>query len=248
LLLACLFLSTIGGVIGFAVGVRHPLALAVAGLATFAVAALFASWIHDARRHHGDETWRRLMGALRRDRRKYAAYSIHLGFVCVAIGVTGSSLGTQRQEVTLNEGDVIRWEDREIRYTRLQQGHLPDKLVAEALLEVAQAGAAPVELRPARHLHLLQNEWTTEVAIHSTWAGDFYTVLDAGLGDGRVAVTMVHNPMMRWLWFGGVLTMVSALIAIWPARGRRQAIQAGLLKPRDGAVVHPDQQGRQVAA
>jgi cytochrome c-type biogenesis protein CcmF len=249
LLLACLSLSTVGVAIGFAVGDRHPLALAVAGLATFAVAAVLAAWLHDARRHPAAGNWCGLIGALRRGRRKYASYSIHLGFACVAIGVTGSSLGTQRQEVTLDEGDVIRWADREIRYARLQQRHMPDKLVAEAVLEVAQTGASPVELRPARHLHLLQNEWTTEVAIHSTWGGDFYTVLDAGLGDGRVALTLVHNPMMRWIWFGGMLTMLSAVVAIWPARHHRQSIQDVSSGPGGGdAVRHHDNRGWPVAA
>ena len=58
-------------------------------------------------------------------------------------------------------------------------------------------------LKPARHFHLLQNQWTTEVAIDSTWSGDFYTILHAGLGEGRVLVTLIENPMMRWLWLGG---------------------------------------------
>jgi cytochrome c biogenesis factor len=71
-------------------------------------------------------------------------------------------------------------------------------------------------------LHLLQNEWTTEVAIHSTWGGDLYTVLNAGLGDGQIALTLVSNPMIRWIWFGGIWTTCSALVAIWPSRRRRR--------------------------
>ena len=119
------------------------------------------------------------------------------------------------------EGDAIEWQGRQVRYVQLEQRQLPGKLVAEAVLEVHQGGVAPVELRPARHLHLLQNEWTTEVAIHSTWGGDFYTILNAGLGDGRVAITLVNNPMMRWIWVGGFVMTASSLVAVWPSRRRQ---------------------------
>jgi cytochrome c-type biogenesis protein CcmF len=133
--------------------------------------------------------------------------------------------------VTLAEGDVIRWGGRQIRYERLEQRELPDKLMAAAVLKITTKGAAPVELRPARHLHLLQNVWTTEAAIHSTWRGDFYTVLNAGLGDGRVALTLVHNPMIRWLWTGGIVATVSAIVAMWPSRRRRRAVAPAGINP-----------------
>jgi cytochrome c-type biogenesis protein CcmF len=78
-------------------------------------------------------------------------------------------------------------------------------------------------LRPARHLHLLQNEWTTEVDIASTWRGDFYTILNAGLGDGKVALTFVENPMMAWIWLGGLVMTLGTLTALWPARRIQRA-------------------------
>jgi cytochrome c-type biogenesis protein CcmF len=99
-------------------------------------------------------------------------------------------------------------------------------LIAESVLEVRCGESKPVELRPARHLHLLQNEWTTEVAIHSTWTGDFYTVLDAGLGEGRVALTLVSNPMIRWIWMGGTVTTLSAIVALLPVRRNPRAAMA----------------------
>jgi cytochrome c-type biogenesis protein CcmF len=163
---------------------------------------------------------RGLPSALLNGRRKYAAYSVHVGLACIAVGVTGSSLGTQRYEVTMTEGDTLHWAGRQIRYARLEQSQLPDKLVAEVILEVSRDGRPVVELRPARHLHLLQNEWTTEVAIQSSWSGDFYTVLHEGLGDGRVSLTLVDNPMVKWIWVGGLLTAVSAVAAAFPSRLR----------------------------
>jgi cytochrome c-type biogenesis protein CcmF len=222
-----LAISVVAAATVFLTDVHHPLTIAVIALAALTVTTpVVASW-HVGRQRGTLSDWSRLLLNLRHGRGKYAAYSIHLGIACVAIGIAGSSLGTDRTEVIAAEGETIHWSGYKIRYARLVQTELPDKLVAEAVLEIARDGEASVELRPARHLHLLQNEWTTEVAIHSTWSGDFYTLLHAGLGEGRVSLTFVVNPMIRWIWAGGMWTAASALMAIWPTRRRR--IDAHLL-------------------
>ena len=221
-LAVCWGVGLAAAVVAWAFGVRHPISLAVAGLAALAACALAVAWWQDARTLASGTWWRNLVGVLGTRRRRYAAYVIHLGFVCVAIGVTGSSLGTQRHEVTMAEGDTIHWAGRDIRYVSLDQHHDPEKFVAEAVLEVCRDGGPTVELRPARHLYTLQSEWTTEVAIDSTWGGDFYTVLHGGLGDGRVALTLVDNPLIRWMWLGGVVITAGTAVAMWPARRRSQ--------------------------
>jgi cytochrome c-type biogenesis protein CcmF len=220
--------------IGLVLGLRHPAALAVAALAALAITATSAGLLLDAQRKVGNGDPRGRFGllwaTLRDQRRQYAGFLTHLGFVCLAIGVTGSSLGTRRHEVVLHEGETIEWADRSIRHVELVQRELPDKLVAEAVLEIVPRRGAAYRLRPARHLHLLQNEWTTEVAIHSTWGGDFYTILNSGEGEGRVAVTLVVNPLMRWIWFGGGVMGAGALAALWPVRQGSMTTSIGKLR------------------
>ena len=248
LLVVCLTISGAVVVVACAGGMRHPTALAVVGLAALTVATLLAAWLLDAGQRQSQPRWQGLLGALRSGRRKYAAYSVHVGIICVAIGVTGSSLGTQRKEVTMDEGDTLSWAGRQIHYLRLEQHNLPDKLVAEAVLQIARDGSTPVELRPARHLHLLQNDWTTEVAIESTWRGDFYTVLNAGLGDGRVVMTFVDNPMICWIWGGGIVTTTAAIVAMWPVSRRRVEIADLTGHPGDTSFSAEQDESRASAA
>jgi cytochrome c-type biogenesis protein CcmF len=210
-------IAVVAAIASWGAGLRHPLFVVVVGLMVFTVACLTSAYIRDASQSGKPFSRMRAFGVLRKGHRKYAAYGIHVGFVLVALGVTGSSLGTQRKQLTLNEGDVIDWAGQRIQYLRLEQHQRPDKLIAEAVLGVGDESQG-VELRPARQLHLLQNEWTTEVAIHSTWARDLYTVLDAGLGGGRIALTMITNPTIRWIWVGGMISTLSAIIALLPVR------------------------------
>lgn len=219
----CAVVGVTAAVAGYGLGVRHIIPLTLVGLATVAAMSFLGGMYLDARRLRLPKLWQGLGQVLREGRRRYAGYMAHFGIVALAIGVAGSSLGTRRQEVEMSEGEVIHWADREIHYVALEQRQLPDKLEAVAVLEVTHGDGPTVEQRPARHLHLLQNEWTTQVAIHTTWGSDFYSVLHAGLGDGRVALTFMENPMLRWIWFGGAITCLSGLAAIWPRSLARAA-------------------------
>jgi cytochrome c-type biogenesis protein CcmF len=114
----------------------------------------------------------------------------------------------------MNEGESITWEGRTINYVQLVQREEPDKYVAEVELRVSNNGSTPYPLWPARHFDRVQKEWSSIVAIQSTWSGDVYTILDAGLGNGAVALTFVLNPLMRWIWFGAFICGGGALLVI----------------------------------
>ena len=231
--------------ISLAFGIRHPIELAVHWLAFAAVIALVGALFVDARRRQLGGVLFGTLRALRDARRQYAGFLIHMGFVGLAVGVTGSSLGTREQEFVIREGETVQWAGRHIRLARLNQRQLPDKLVGEAELEISRDGRQIATLSPAQHFHLLQRDWTTEVAIHSTWAGDFYAILHSGEGQQSARMTFVENPMMRWLWFGGWVMGIGTLIRLWPAKRRRTGASS---MPVDKEKLQPDAIARRAAA
>ena len=167
-------------------GLRHFVALAVTGLVVFALFAVAGALAVDLRARPSLRLWPRLVSVLSDHRRQYAGFLIHLGFGCLAIGVAGSSLGSREHQAVMAKGDTVEWIGRQIRYLGLIERDMPaDAYVAEAELEVSESGASPFSLLPARHLHRQQNEWTTEVAIRSTWSGDFYAIFEGGKGAGH---------------------------------------------------------------
>ena len=116
------------------------------------------------------------------------------------------------------KGESIHWAGRDVRFVRLLQQRLPEKLVVQAELEVTADGAAPYTLLPAQEYYFLQNQWSTEVAIHSTWSGDFYTILHGGEGQDRIRLTLVENPMMRWMWLAGWIVVAGARAVVLAGR------------------------------
>ena len=101
----------------------------------------------------------------------------------------------------------------------LNQCNLPDKVVVEARLEVSEGGP-PYPLLPAENLYRLQNRWSSQVAIHSAWSGDFYTILHGGKDRDKVNLTLIENPLMRWLWSAGWISVAGGLAALWPLKRR----------------------------
>jgi cytochrome c-type biogenesis protein CcmF len=138
----------------------------------------------------------------------------------LAVGVAGSSLGTQQHLATLSKGASVHWAGHDVRFVRLRQREFPEKLVVQAELEVTADGAAPFTLSPAQEYYFLQNQWSPEVAIHSTWTGDFYTILHSGEGQDRIQLTVLENPLMRWMWLAGWIVVAGAVPWFWLARRR----------------------------
>jgi cytochrome c biogenesis factor len=216
-----LWASTVVGsaasVASFLLGVRHPLWLVVCGLFAFAMAAFLSALYLDALRFRAG-LWFGLVRSLQTRRQQYAGFVIHMGFFCLALGVTASSLASRRHEAIMHEGETLEWAGRSVRLAKIVQRQLPDKLIAEAILEVHQGSVLSATLAPAQHLHILQDEWTTEVSIHSTWGSDFYAILHSGEGVGRVRLTFVENPLMRCVWAGGWIMGFGCVVALWPTK------------------------------
>jgi cytochrome c-type biogenesis protein CcmF len=202
------------------VGIHEPLFPVVIGLAVMAVTTLVGAIALDAARWRSRGAVWGLLLALRHKRGQYAGWLIHLGVFCLAVGVAGSSLGSRQHELVLEPDQSIEWAGRQVRIVRRDQRRTADKLIAEVELAVDGHGRT-VHLHPARHFHLLTQTWTTEVAIDSTWRGDFYVVLHGGDQQGNVRLTLVSNPLIRWIWLGGWIAGLATLIRLVPGRRRR---------------------------
>jgi cytochrome c-type biogenesis protein CcmF len=227
MLLLAAGMGIVAAAIAFAVGLRHPIALAVTALTALAVAALLVPLVvpplggvlRGAPAKAGTTNLRRPLPRL-----TYSSSLIHLGFVCLVIGITGSSLGTVKHEAVMDEGETIQWAGRSIRLARVIQREDADRLIVEARVEVSRSSHTAFTVVPAQHLHRAHNEWTTEVAIHSTWAEDFYVIVHGGEAQSKVHLTFVVNPMMRWLWLGGWIAGVGALGALLSVRRRKSEL------------------------
>jgi len=210
--------AMLAAAVAVGLGIPQPTAWAVIAVSAFAVIVLAMKVVLDLRSVRGDSLIGKFLAAIVARRRPYAAFAIHLGAICLAVGITGSALGTRKHEVALQAGDETAWAGRAIRFLAFRETDLADRRVAEAELEITPEGGSPYRLRPAQELFRGDMQWRVKVAIHSTWSSDFYVALYRSEGARQATFTFFVNPLMRWIWASGWIVVLGTLVAVWPQR------------------------------
>lgn len=210
---------------------------------TRSAGALFAFWIVTfvgvttlweyargvaARRRARGESWPvafwRLTG---RNRQRYGGYMIHLGVVCMAIGIIGTEMFQQQTQGTVAVGESLELGGFEIQYNGLINRRGADDLaIVEADLTLSRDGKELRRLLPRREIYQNSGQTMTIPATRSTLTEDYYVIL-AGWDDaGRLATFKTYlNPLINWLWFGGLVFVVGTMVAVWPdAEAERRAM------------------------
>ena len=59
------------------------------------------------------------------------------------------------------------------------------------------------------------------MALRSTFRDDLYLILSEVGDGGKVNVRALLNPMVNWIWAGGLVIVFGAAVTMWPG-GRRK--------------------------
>ena len=203
-------------------GIRQPAALLAFWLCAFVISVtLYEFWRGALARHRkSDESlplalWR-LIG---RNRRRYGGYVIHLGVVLMAIGIIGIEVFQTETQGTIAQGESISLGKYAITYDSLANFDTNDgRNVARAVVTVYKNGDAVGELYPRRDYYYESQQPMTIPGVRSTWEDDFYVLLVDWQPVSTIGATfkIYHNPLVNWLWIGGLVFILGTMIAAWP--------------------------------
>jgi cytochrome c-type biogenesis protein CcmF len=88
-----------------------------------------------------------------------------------------------------------------------------------ATLEVFRNGKSEMMLYPERRFFLASQVTETMVAIRSSALRDLYVVYAGRNPDtGRPVIHAYLNPLVKWIWFGGLIVVLGTLLAMVPNR------------------------------
>jgi cytochrome c-type biogenesis protein CcmF len=207
-------------------GVRDVYALVCLSLCAF-VAASIALEFHrgaGARRHSTGEPYpQALYRLLNKSRRRYGGYLVHLAMVLLFVGFAGQAFTTDK-EIILRRGETAHVAGYTLQYGDLVQTQDANMAVTAASLELSRQGEFVGTLLPARNFYRTHDQATTEVSIYSSLREDFYLILVGISDDGSAKFQIYINPLVNWVWAGGILFVLASLWSMWPtARERRMA-------------------------
>lgn len=163
-----------------------------------------------------------------KNRRRYGGYVVHLGIVGMFIGFVGASWNLER-EVSMVPGQrhTIGTFDIEYLGTRMCPGNPKcsreeqadlNKRMLFADFEVRQDGKSLGTIHPAKFFFAKNPDGpTTEVSLHQTLRQDLYTVIGTIDPQSKRGTFRFHvNPLVMWIWLGGMVLILGATISLWP--------------------------------
>jgi cytochrome c-type biogenesis protein CcmF len=194
------------------------LAFSLCGFVAATIALEFAGGIR-VRRAHGSEGVMRACAALvMRNRRRYGGYIVHLGMLLVFAGVTASSIFSTQRLVTLRPGEAVQVGAYRVRFDRLQQSTRSGVLVVAAHLRIFGRAGDLGALDARRNLFLSGQDSTTDVALRSTPREDLYVTLTGWTSSGEATLRLLVNPLVMWIWAGGLVLTAGAIVTMLPER------------------------------
>jgi cytochrome c-type biogenesis protein CcmF len=211
----------VSAIVFFLLGVRHFYALLSFTLCVFVTATIVVEFHRGAvaRGHTNNESypvalWRLLM----KNRRRYGGYIVHFGMVLLFFGVTGKAFTTE-VERQLQPNESLSLRNYELEYKGTRQFQDSNKMVIESTMIVKRDGKVLETIYPQKHFYIVQQQPTTEVALFSNLREDLYVVLGEHQADTNAATFHVYlNPLVSWVWIGGMVLTIGTLITLLPDR------------------------------
>ncbi len=236
------WIGTIVVVILVVAGVRGILPLAGFFLGTVAAASAARSLLLEARaeRRRGESGLRALTG------RSGGGMVVHLGVVILAVGIVASTSYVSRSEVTLRPGATVEVHGHHITFVGMRTVSTPAKQSSQVVLRVDRRG----EFTPGiSQFAGRSSEPVGTPSIDSGLFGDVYLTFDAigrkgstsgaqiagDVPPGSVVIGVVVEPLLAWLWIGGLTMGIGGLLAFIPTRRRPRTASSDAAEP---FVVH----------
>ena len=221
------------GAIAFALGFRELYSLACLVLCVFVAATIVLEFYRGAkviRARSGASFAACVVDLTMRNTRRYGGYIVHMGMVFVFIGLAGAAFNRDTQQ-DMRVGQTMQIGP----YTLLLQGFdaKPEKnyTAQRMLVEVLRDNKPLMMLYPEKRRFQANEQNGTMVAIYSTLKEDLYVVYAGENPETQMPVIHAFlNPLVKWIWFGGVFVVFGTLVALLPNR-RAVLVLAGAQQP-----------------
>ena len=174
-----------------------------------------------------------LANLVRRNGRRYGGYVIHLGVLLIALGIIGNEFYQSEGQANLHPGESITVANYTLTYQKLDATQGPNYTEFTAVMDVSRDGRPTGQILPKKIVYNKnQDQPMSEVGLRPGPVEDVYVVL-AGFESGGASASfkVFINPLMSWMWVGGIVIILGVLLAAWP-RGVRVSAEARVRVPQ----------------
>jgi len=210
-----------GGVALYVLGVRHFYAWLSLVMSTFVAITIVREFYKGARARSygtGENFPQAVVNLTLSNTRRYGGYVIHFGFVLLFVGWAGQAFKVELPGLEAGIGETFTLNQYVFRVDDLSVQDTPNYVAQRASVSVFENGTKVAVLHPERRAYKAGEQQTTsEVSMRSTVREDIYLVFQGGNLDGSKALFLLYlNPLVAWVWIGGVVLGIGTMIAMLP--------------------------------
>ncbi len=216
-----LALTVIALFAGFVLGVTDFAGIVTLVVSVFVASAIGLEFYRGTKGEGNVGRWRRLKSlgsAIKRNRRKYGGYIIHLSIILIVLGIAGSTLYESTMSFSLSEGESFNTGSYEVKLMQINIYSESDKDTASTWLEISQNGRKICDAYPSMTYYYAQQQWIRNVHIHTTWLDDIYTIF-VGMEGDKASLTLKTIPLVNLIWIGIAIMVAGTIVAAWPKKG-----------------------------
>jgi cytochrome c-type biogenesis protein CcmF len=230
-------LGTVAGL--WIAGVKHGMALTTFGLSAFVMAVIVTEFWKGTRaraRIEGEGVARAFVHLVSRNRRRWGGYIVHVGMVAVFTAFAGNAFNREVRQV-MEPGEIVTIQSAmgptyRLSYEGISSSTSPTRNMTQwtALMMVEKDGKDLGGFTSEKRWYPVTESLITEVGIRSFFFEDLYIILDSvedlqgmvanDAGSQTATFKVKVNPLVGWIWYGGLIITLGSLIAMWPSRGK----------------------------
>jgi cytochrome c-type biogenesis protein CcmF len=216
------------GIIAFSFGFREIYSLICLILCVFVTLSIASEFYRGARviaARDGSNILTAVGDLTMRNTRRYGGYIVHFGMVLIFIGIAGSAFNKDIQ-MEMAPGQKLAIGPYTIlcqNFDRVANNNFESE---RATLEIFRNGRSEMMLYPERRFFLASEVTETMVAVQSKPLHDLYVVY-AGRSpeSGKPVIHAYLNPLVKWIWFGGIVVVLGTGLALLPSRRAALALR-----------------------
>ncbi|MBV7434895.1 heme lyase CcmF/NrfE family subunit [Cardiobacteriaceae bacterium TAE3-ERU3] len=182
----------------------NPMTLIAVFIAGFALAAVLIDTVDSIIKQRGNI------------RRSHLGMLLaHLGFIVMALAITATGTYSNEQDLSIHKDDQVSIADYRITLLGLRDVDGPNYHSTKGLFRIGKTDDDSFfeVLAPAKRQYHSSTMPMTESARLVTPTHDLYIAMGEQIGDGVWAIRLQYKPFIIWIWLGGVLMALGALIA-----------------------------------
>ncbi|GLV57571.1 cytochrome c biogenesis protein CcmF [Dictyobacter sp. S3.2.2.5] len=212
----CAVILPIVGVTDVAANIGFTVCIFTAG------AVFYEIWRGARVRHrHGENYLLAVYKLFQRYRQRYGGYVVHLGLVLLVAGIIGSHYFQQQKDATLKPGQEMSIAGYRFTYLGNIDEKDTDKETISSQVQIWRDGKLQSYIYPGRVIYSsYPDQPTSVIEIKTFGATDVYVYLADWQGAAQATIRVFINPLVPFVWWGGILMLIGGILCWWPVRPR----------------------------